>query len=85
MAAMVKGIDNVQVFGQVTGGGGGGNYGHQLSNSWLLAVSASDFVDKEGQSIELGVEPDIEIINSEADIEAGKDIILKRAFAIQKN
>ncbi|MEO1217507.1 MAG: S41 family peptidase [Bacteroidota bacterium] len=85
MAAMFKGIDNVQLLGQITGGGGGGNYGHQLSNSWLLAVSVSDFLDKEGNSIEIGVAPDIQIENSEADIEAGRDIMLERAFAILKN
>lgn len=85
MAAMFKGIDNVQVLGQVTGGGGGGNYGHQLSNSWLLAVSVSDYLDKEGKSIEVGVEPDIQIENSEADLEAGRDIMLERAFSILKN
>ncbi|MEM6800326.1 MAG: S41 family peptidase [Bacteroidota bacterium] len=82
MAAMFKGIDNIQLVGQLTGGGGGGNYGYQLSNGWLLAVSISDYLDKEGNSIEVGVKPDIAIENSSADIEAGKDPMLEKAFSI---
>jgi len=79
-AAMIKGLDNVTLVGQITGGGGGGNLGYQLSNGWLVAVSVSDFVDKQGVSIESGVEPDIFIENSESDLLNGVDRMLDKAI-----
>ncbi|MEZ4910813.1 MAG: S41 family peptidase [Saprospiraceae bacterium] len=58
-AAMMKGLPNVTLIGAKTSGGGGGNLPYQLSNGWIISVSVSDFLDKEGQSIEKGVSPDI--------------------------
>lgn len=78
--AMMKGFDNVTIMGQVTGGGGGGNLGYQLSNGWLVAVSVSDFLDKNGVSIENGVTPDVEVFNTEEDIESGVDKMLEMAI-----
>jgi len=79
-AAMVKGLQNVKLVGQITGGGGGGNLGFQLSNGWLVAVSVSDFVDKVGKSIENGVEPDIYVENTAEDIESFRDMMLEKAM-----
>jgi len=79
-AAMIKGLDNVTLIGQVTGGGGGGNSGFQFSNGWLIAVSVSDFYDKNGVSIEAGVEPDIYIENTKEDIDNGVDKMLETAI-----
>ncbi len=80
-AAMMKGLPNVTLMGQITGGGGGGNYGYQLSNGWMIAISVSDFVDKDGLSIEPGVSPDITVVNSAAELEAGIDRMLEMAIA----
>ncbi len=80
-SAMMKGLDNVTLMGQVTGGGGGGNLGYQLSNGWLVAVSVSDFIDKEGTSIEIGVQPDVMIENNAIDIENGIDEMLEMAIS----
>ena len=76
-AAMIKKLPNVRLLGQITGGGGGGNLGFQLTNGWLVAVSVSDFLDKDGVSIEIGVSPDIEINNTAEDIAAGTDIVIE--------
>lgn len=78
--AMMKGLENVTIMGQVTGGGGGGNLGYQLSNGWLVAVSVSDFIDKEGMSIEPGVMPDVTIENTLENWENGKDVMLENAI-----
>ena len=81
-AAMAKGLDHFTLVGQVTGGGGGGNAAYELSNGWIVSVSVSDFIDKEGQSIENGVRPDIEIENTIEDLENGYDKILETVLDI---
>lgn len=79
-AAMIKDLENVTLMGQITGGGGGGNLGYQLSNGWLVAVSVSDFEDKQGISIEPGVTPDVLIENTSEEIENGQDKMLEMAI-----
>lgn len=79
-AAMAKGLPNVTLVGQVTGGGAGGHLGYQLSNGWQIRVSVSDFLDKNGVSAELGVKPDIEIENTKEDIQSGIDRMLEKAM-----
>lgn len=84
LAAMCKGLSNFTLVGQVTGGGGGGNAGFELSNGWSIAISVSDFIDKEGRSIELGVEPNEEIENAKEDIENGRDRMLEKVLELIK-
>jgi C-terminal processing protease CtpA/Prc len=79
-AAMIKGLPGVTLMGQVTGGGAGGHLGYQLSNGWQIKVSVSDFLDKDGDSAELGVVPDIVIENTKEDIQKGRDKMLERAM-----
>ena len=81
-AAMFKGLPNVAIVGQQTGGGGGGNAGYELSNGWVVAVSVSDFIDKDGGSIEPGVVPDILVENSEDDLKQGRDQMLEKAIKV---
>jgi C-terminal processing protease CtpA/Prc len=82
-AGMVKGLPNMKLLGQTTGGGAGGHLGYQLSNGWLIRVSVSDFIDKDKRSIELGVEPDIYVENTKEDIKAGIDKMLEKAMEIK--
>ena len=82
MASMMKGLPTFTIIGQVTGGGGGGNSTYELSNGWLLSLSMSDMLDKELQSIEPGVQPDIEINNTLADMKENRDVVLERAIQI---
>ena len=78
---MIKSLPNVTLVGQVTGGGAGGHLGYQLSNGWQIRVSVSDFLDKNGQSTEVGVRPDVSITNTLDDIKNGRDIMLEKAIA----
>ncbi|MFZ1750118.1 MAG: S41 family peptidase [Saprospiraceae bacterium] len=82
-AGMVKGLPNMKIVGQKTGGGGGGHLGYQLSNDWLVRVSVSDFIGKDMLSIELGVEPDILIENTKEDLENGIDKMLETAINLK--
>ncbi len=79
-AAMIKELPNVTLVGQITGGGAGGHLGYQLSNGWQIRVSVSDFLDKHGVSVELGVSPDIKIENTQEDIQNGIDRMLEKAM-----
>ena len=78
--AMAKQVPSIKVVGQITGGGAGGNYGYQLSNGWVVAVSVSDFIEEGGGSIELGVEPDVFVENTLDDIQSGRDRMLEKAI-----
>jgi len=79
-AAMISSFDNVTLIGQVTGGGGGGNMGYQLSNGWLVAVSVSDFLNGNSVSIESGVQPDLAVQNTTESIADGIDLVLEAAI-----
>jgi len=81
-AAMAQGLPNFILVGQVTGGGGGGNAGFELSNGWLLALSVSDFIDKNGKTIENGVDPDVFVENTESDISDSRDIMLEKVLEL---
>ena len=67
---------------QITGGGAGGNLGLEMSNGWLLAVSVSDFLNSNFQSIESGVHPDVSIENEQEHILSGEDVMLQQAINI---
>jgi len=82
MAAMCKDLPNFTLVGQKTGGGGGGNAGYELSNGWKVMVSVSDFIDKDGNTIETGVTPNVMIENSEQDILNSNDIMLEKVIEL---
>lgn len=82
LASMFKEVPGVNIVGQITGGGGGGNYGYQLSNEWIIAVSASDFLNTDMQSIEGGVVPDVHVENTEEGIERGIDQMLEKSIEV---
>jgi len=80
LAAMTKDLPNFTLVGQITGGGGGGNAGFELSNGWALAISVSDFIDSNGTTIENGVTPHITIENQSTDISNGHDVMLEKVL-----
>lgn len=81
-AAYMKGLPNVTLVGDVTGGGGGLPTATELSNGWVLRVSGSQFIDRRGENIENGVKPDIKIDILKADIDKGKDTILEKGLGL---
>ena len=84
LAGMVKKLPNFTLVGQVTGGGGGGNAGFELSNGWALAVSVSDFIDTNGTTIENGVTPHIAVENQATDISNNQDVMLEKVLELKK-
>lgn len=82
LAGMCNQLPRFTLVGQKTGGGGGGNAGFELSNGWTLAISVSDFIDVKGKTIENGVNPHIEIENSEEDILNEQDRMLEKVLEL---
>ncbi len=80
-AAYMKGLPNVTLIGDLTGGGGGLPTATELSNGWVLRVSGSQFIDRRGDNIENGVKPDVKIDLLKSDIDKGKDTILEKGLA----
>lgn len=81
-AAFMKGLKNVTLVGGKTGGGGGLPTATELSNGWILRVSGSITLDRNGFNIENGVEPDIKIDMSKADMDKGKDTVLEEGLRV---
>ena len=84
LAGMTNNLTNFTLVGQVTGGGGGGNAGFELSNGWALAISVSDFIDVNGITIENGVSPHISIENQASDISNRQDVMLEKVLELKK-
>lgn len=68
--------------GDWTGGGSGLPFSSELPNGWSIRFSASPHFDKNKQSLEEGIAPDIAINMSEADQLKKKDTLIEKAFEI---
>lgn len=78
--ALVKGLDQVTIVGDATGGGGGIPAFTELSNGWLLRVSAHRFFTADELNIERGIDPDLRVDMLEADAADGRDTIIETAL-----
>jgi hypothetical protein len=81
LSGMMANLPNVQLIGQITGGGGGGELPFELPNGWVVSVSCNYFTDSKGKHIENGVEPTIPINNTAEDVRQGRDRMLEMAVA----
>lgn len=82
LTGMTKALPNVTQVGQITGGGGGGPLPYELPNGWVIGITNNYFLDIHGQHIELGVEPEIEVINTHEDYVNGTDRMLETAISL---
>lgn len=78
--SVMKGLPGVTVIGARTGGGGGIPFTVDLPNGWRLRFSASPMLNADKQSIEQGIDPDIEVHSTETEPALGRDAILDRAI-----
>jgi hypothetical protein len=81
LSGMVKALPNVRHYGQITGGGGGGQLAYELPNGWVISITTNYFLDVNQQHIELGVKPQREINNTSTDMLQKKDRMLEFAIA----
>ena len=83
--SIMKSLPNVTIVGDVTGGGCGLPFTSELPNGWGIRFSAAPITGPDGKLTEFGVEPDVRVDMTDADIANGKDTILEKAFEILKN
>ena len=60
-------------------------FSSELPNGWGIRFSASPHYDKEMNSLENGILPDIAIDMSEEDLLKGKDTLIEKAFEVLSN
>lgn len=58
-AGAVRGLPNVTLLGDTTGGGGGMPYSNQLPNNWEFSISVNELFDPDKKPLEYGVTPHI--------------------------
>ena len=76
---MLKGLPNVTIVGDRTGGGAGLPFSSELPNGWMLRFSASPMYNREKQLTEMGIDPDVKAAITSADYARGRDTIIEKA------
>lgn len=75
----MKQLPKVVVIGDKTGGGSGLPFSSELPNGWSVRFSASPMFDPEMNHTEFGIEPDIKVDMTSADIQKGIDTLIETA------
>ena len=75
----LKGLPNVTVVGDRTGGGSGMPFSSELPNGWSLRFSACPLLDREMKHTESGILPDVKTDITPEDYARGTDTILETA------
>lgn len=82
--SIMKTLPNVRIVGDTTGGGSGLPFTFDMPNGWSVRMSASEITDPNGVVTEFGVEPSpgCKVDMTDAEISAGIDAIMERAFTV---
>ncbi len=73
----LKGLPQVQVVGDRTGGGAGMPFSAELPNGWSIRFSACPMYDRNYQITEMGIDPDVKLDITSDDYLRGVDTILE--------
>ncbi|WMN07652.1 S41 family peptidase [Marivirga arenosa] len=84
-ASMMSFLPNVTLIGDQTGGGGGLPINDELPNGWRYRFSSTRTIDANGNNIEFGVKPDVEVALDSIDLANGKDSMIEAAINFIKN
>lgn len=76
---------NATIVGDKTGGGSGLPFSSELPNGWSIRFSASPIMDADMNQLEFGIDPDIKIDMTEADMDKGIDTIIEKGKEIIKS
>ena len=80
LALMAKGIDNMVIMGDTTGGGLGLPNGGQLPNGWTYRCSITQTLDIDGNNYENGMPPDKPVLVDKLRLAQGIDDVLEAAM-----
>lgn len=80
-----KGLPGVTIVGDRTGGGAGMPFSSELPNGWSLRFSACPMFDRQMQSTEQGIDPDLRVDITSEDYARGIDTIIEAARNLLKN
>lgn len=75
----MKCCPNAIVIGDKTGGGAGMPFSSELPNGWSVRLSACPIYDKDKNSTEFGIDPDIKVDITSEDFQKGIDTIIETA------
>lgn len=70
------------IIGDKTGGGGGLPMSDELPNGWMVRFSASPMTNRSGETIEFGINPDIQVDMDSINMEAGIDDIIEKGIEV---
>lgn len=74
--------EQIVILGDKTGGGSGMPFSAELPNGWRVRFSASPHYDKNMNSIEEGIMPDIKIDMAMEDMLKYKDTLIEEAYKV---
>lgn len=75
----LKGLPNVTIVGDRTGGGAGMPFNAELPNGWGIRFSACPMYDRQMQLTEMGIDPDMKVDITDEDYQRGVDTIIETA------
>lgn len=78
----LKGLPNITVVGDKTGGGAGMPFSSELPNGWSIRFSACPMFDREMRSTEMGIDPDRKVDITSEDYLHNTDTIIETARRI---
>ena len=78
----MKGLPQVTIMGDRTGGGGGLPFNSELPIGWIVRFSASPMLGADKQDIEHGIDPDVKVSLTPADLLDGKDTLIEEAIRL---
>lgn len=78
----LKGLPNVTIVGDQTGGGSGMPFVSELPNGWTLRFSACPMFNREMQHTELGIAPDVAVDITSEDYARSIDTIIEKARGV---
>lgn len=81
----MKCCPQVTIIGDRTGGGAGLPFSSEMPNGWSVRFSACPMYDKDKQSTEDGITPDITVSLSPFDFHRGRDTIIEAARSFLNN
>ncbi|MDD2798179.1 MAG: S41 family peptidase [Bacteroidales bacterium] len=77
--SVIKQLPTVTIMGDITGGGSGLPISSELPNGWSVRFSSSPMFDANMTQTEFGIEPNVKVEMTNADITKGVDTIIEAA------